>query len=101
MKIKAGDNVIVISGKDKGKKGKVVTAFPKKNKVVVEGVNVAKKRTRPRKEGEKGQVIQKTMPVHVSNVQLVDSKSGKRTRIGSKLIKDKKVRIARKTGAEI
>ncbi len=69
MKIKKGDNVIVIAGKDKGKKGKVVRALPKKNKVVVEGLNLTKRHQRPRKSGEKGTVISMSMPINVSNVK--------------------------------
>ncbi len=72
MKIKKGDNVIIIAGKDKGKKGTVVKALPKEDKVVVSGVNVAKKHARPRKTGEKGQTVEKTMPVHVSNVKKIE-----------------------------
>jgi large subunit ribosomal protein L24 len=71
MKIKKGDNVMVITGKDKGKKGAVVKALPKEDKVIVAGVNIAKKHTRPRKAGEKGQVVDKTMPVHISNVKKI------------------------------
>jgi large subunit ribosomal protein L24 len=71
MKIKKGDNVMVITGKDKGKKGAVVRALPKEDKVIVAGVNIAKKHTRPRKAGEKGQTVEKTMPVHVSNVKKI------------------------------
>lgn len=70
MKIKKNDNVIVLAGKDKGTKGKVLKAFPKLNKVVVEGVNVAKKHVRPRTSGKKGEVVQKPMPIDVSNVAL-------------------------------
>jgi large subunit ribosomal protein L24 len=71
MNIKKGDNVIAIAGKDKGKKGKVVKAMPKMNKVVVEGINMMKKHQRPRKSGEKGQVISIAMPINVSNVKIV------------------------------
>lgn len=71
MKIKKGDNVLIIAGKDKGKKGAVVKALPKEDKVVVAGVNIAKKHTRARKAGEKGQTVEKTMPVHVSNVKKI------------------------------
>jgi large subunit ribosomal protein L24 len=71
MKIKKGDNVIIITGKDKGKKGAVVRSLPKEDKVVVAGVNIAKKHTRARKAGEKGQTVEKTMPVHVSNVKKI------------------------------
>lgn len=69
MKIKKGDNVIIMTGKDKGKKGKVVRALPKLEKVVVEGLNISKKHQRPRKSGEKGSIIEIAMPIHVSNVK--------------------------------
>ncbi|HEY4715001.1 MAG TPA: 50S ribosomal protein L24 [Candidatus Paceibacterota bacterium] len=70
MNIRKGDNVIVITGRDKGKKGKVVKAFPKLSRVLVEGVNKVKKHQRPRKSGEKGQVMEVAMPIQVSNVKL-------------------------------
>ncbi len=99
MKIKKGDNVIVIAGKDKGKTGKVLAAFPAKNTVLVEGINISKKHQRAKKSGAKGQVIDKTMPINVSNVMINDN--GKRARVGKKLIGDKFVRINKKTGKEI
>ena len=71
MKVKKDDKVIVLSGKDKGKTGTVVKSIPKDNKVVVSGVNVLKVHQKPRKGGEKGQIIDKTMPIHVSNVKKV------------------------------
>ncbi len=99
MKIKKGDNVIVIAGKDKGKTGKVLVAFPKDNSVLVEGINITKKHQRAQKSGTKGQVIDKTMPINVSNVMI--NEGGKRARVGKKLIGDTFVRINRKTGKEI
>lgn len=99
MKIKKGDNVIIIAGKDKGKTGKVLVAFPKENNVLVEGINISKKHQRAQKTGAKGQVIDKMMPIDVSNVVLNDG--GKRARAGKKLIGDKFVRINKKTGKEI
>jgi large subunit ribosomal protein L24 len=77
MKIKKGDNVIVIAGKDKGRVGKVITAFPKQDSVIVEGMNIQKKHQKPTRSGSKGQIIDKSMPIHVSNVMLFDEK-GKR-----------------------
>jgi len=71
MQIKKDDKVIVLTGKDKGKTGSVTKAFPKDNKVIVSGVNVLKVHQKPRKGGEKGQIIDKTMPIHVSNVKKV------------------------------
>ncbi len=78
MKIHKNDNVIVIAGKDKGKIGKVVKAIPKEGKIVVEGVGMVKKHQRPTKSGQKGQVIEKAMPIHVSNVRLADVKKTKK-----------------------
>ena len=72
MKIKKGDSVVIIAGKDKGKKGKVVRALPKKNKVVIEGLNMTKRHQRARKSGEKGTMINIAMPINVSNVKLAE-----------------------------
>jgi len=103
MKIKKGDNVVVTAGKDRGKTGKVVRALPKKEMVVVEGVNMKKKHQRASMKNPKGQIIDKTMPVHVSNVMLVDPKGGKRTRVGYQESADGKgkVRVAKKSGATL
>ncbi len=102
MKIKKGDKVIVLAGKDKGKTGEVVRSLPKVSKVVVSGVNIAKKHSRNKFSADKkGEIVDKTMPISVSNVALVDSKSNKPTRIGYKLVGDKKVRVAKKSGQEI
>lgn len=99
MKIKKGDNIIVIAGKDKGKTGKVIVSFPKENKVLVEGINVSKKHQRAQKSGAKGQIVDKAMPINVSNVMI--NEGGKRARVGKKMIGGKFVRINRKTGKEI
>ncbi|MBI5139456.1 50S ribosomal protein L24 [Candidatus Nomurabacteria bacterium] len=72
MKLKKGDNVIVTTGKDKGKKGQIVRALPKENKVIVEGLNMLKKHQRPKRRGEKGSVISVAMPIHASNVKKAD-----------------------------
>jgi len=101
MKLKKGDNVIIIAGKDKGKKGKITRVLPDKNKVVVEDVNVFKKSQRPRKSNEKGQVINIAMPINASNVMVLDPKTGKGTRVGKKEVGGKMVRIARKSNQEI
>lgn len=90
-----------MTGKDKGKKGKILRVLTKNNKVVVEGLNMIKKNQRPRKSGEKGQIISMAMPIHVSNVMIVDPKTGKGTRIGKKKVGDKMVRVARKSDQEI
>jgi len=71
MQVKKGDNIIVLAGKDKGKKGKIVRVLPRKNKVVIEGINMTKKHQRPRKTGEKGSMINIAMPIHASNVKKI------------------------------
>jgi large subunit ribosomal protein L24 len=101
MYIRKGDNVIVLTGKDKGKKGKVLSVFPDANKVLVEGVNLKKKHQKPRKRGERGQTIDVSHPLDASNVSLIDPKSGKPTRVGYKILAGKKIRIAKKSGVEI
>ena len=101
MKIKKGDNVKIITGKDKGKSGKIVRVLVKENKVIVEGANMMKKHQRPRKSGEKGQMMNVSMPIHASNVMIVDPKTGKGSRIGKKKVGDKMVRVARKSDQEI
>lgn len=89
------------TGKDKGKKGKVTVAFPREDKILIEGINVKKVHRRGQGEGKKGQVIEKAFPIHVSNVMILDSKGNKPTRVGYKTEKGKKVRIARKSGSTI
>lgn len=101
MKLKKGDNVIIITGKDKGKKGKISRVLVEKNRVIVEGANMMKKHQRPRKSGEKGQMIDISMPIHASNVMIADPKTGKPSRLGKKKIGDKLVRIARKSNQEV
>lgn len=97
MKIKKNDTVIINAGKDKGKKGKVLQVLPKANKVVVEGRNIMKKNVRPKRQGEKGQVISYNAPIHVSNVQIFDTKAGKGVRVGfEKDAQGKKIRISKK-----
>ena len=101
MKLKKGDNVIITTGKDKGKKGKIVRVLPKKNRVIIEGLNIVKKSQRPRKSGEKGQMIKMAMPIHASNVMIVDPKTNKGSRIGKKIVAGKKIRIAKRSNQEI
>ena len=101
MNIKKDDKVVVLSGKDKGKQGKILTADPKAEKVIVEGVNVATKHQKPRKQGEEGGIIKVETPIYASKVQLVCPKCGKATRVGHKIADGKKVRICKKCGAEI
>src|SRR3989344_3903832 len=101
MKIKKGDNVIIISGKDRGKTGKVSRVFPKRSMLLIENANVRKRHQKPRKAGAKGQILSIATPLHASNVMVVDSKTGKRTRVGMKMVDGKKVRIAKKSGMTI
>jgi large subunit ribosomal protein L24 len=102
MKIKKGDKVIVLAGKDKGKTGEVLKSIPKTGKVVIAGVNIAKKHTKSRFNTEqKGQIVDKTMPIDISNVALIDSKTNKATRVGYKIDGDKKVRVTKKSGQTI
>ncbi|GIF48460.1 LSU ribosomal protein L24P [Asanoa ferruginea] len=104
MKVKKGDTVVVIAGKDKGAKGKVISALPRQDKVIVEGVNRVKKheRIRTTQRGAKtGGIVTQEAPIHVSNVMVVDS-DGKPTRVGYRVGDDGiKVRIARSTGKEL
>lgn len=99
MKIKKNDTVIVISGKDKGKKGKVITAMPKEHKVIVSGVNLVKRHKKADAMGNKAGVFTKNLPIDVSNVAILDPKTEKPTRIGFKIVEDgKKVRFSKKSG---
>jgi len=101
MNIKKNDTVKIISGKDKGKTGKVLTVFPSKNKVLLEGLNLFKKHIRPKREGEKGQTIDIPRPLNVSNVMLVCSNCGKTTRAGFAMEDKNKFRICRKCNSRI
>jgi len=100
MKIKKGDNVLIIKGKDRGKKGKVLQVFPKENRVIVEGINLRKKHQRPRRAGEKGQIIIVPGRLSVGNVKLICSKCGQATRVGYKIEGGKKFRICKKCQQE-
>ena len=101
MNIKKNDTVIVLSGKDKGVKGKVLVAMPSENKVIVENVNVATCHTKPRRQGETGGIVKKETPIRACKVALYCDKCGKGVRVGHKIDGDKKIRICRKCGAEI
>ena len=100
-RIKKGDNVIVIAGNSKGKTGKVLTVIPEKDRVIVEGVAMVSKHTKPNAKNPQGGIVKQEASIHVSNVALVDPKSGKATRIGYKGEDGKKVRVAKKSGEEI
>ena len=98
LKIKKGDKVIVIAGKDKGKTGEVTKVLVQENKVIVSGINMVKRHTKPSQESAGG-IISKEMPIQVSNVAYIDPKTNKPTRLGIKVDKDgRKVRVAKKSG---
>ena len=101
MKIKKSDTVLIISGKDRGRKGKVLKVLPKEEKLIVEGMNLRKKHRKPRRAGEKGQMIQFSAPLHVSNIKLICPKCGKATRVGYKIEREKKYRICKQCSQEI
>jgi large subunit ribosomal protein L24 len=101
MQIKKDDNVIVLTGKDKGKKGKVLHVFHERARVIVDGVAIKKKHQKATSRGGKGSIIEKATPIHVSNVSLLDPKTGSATRFGTKIVGDKKVRVSKKSGTEI
>ncbi len=98
MHVKKGDKVMVISGKDKGKQGTILEAFPKKDRVLVEGVNMVKKHAKPSQDNPQGGILTQEAPIHVSNVMPLDPKSGEPTRVGYKVVDGKKIRIAKKSG---
>lgn len=101
LKLKKGDNVIVIAGKDKGKKGAIIKVIPDRLRVIVGGVNKVKRHTKPSQAGAGG-IVEKEASLHISNVMLADPKSGKGTRVGYKTLADgKKVRVAKKSGEVI
>ncbi|MHB1686823.1 MAG: 50S ribosomal protein L24 [Ignavibacteriaceae bacterium] len=107
MKIRKNDNVVLIAGNDRGKTGKVLKVFPKVSKVIVEGINVRKRHTKPNQTNPQGGILEKEMPIHVSNVMLVDPKTSAGTRLGSQIILDdktgkkKRARVSRASGEMI
>lgn len=100
MNIRKNDSVIMLSGKDRGKTGKVLFAFPEEGKIVVEGLNKVARHLRPKKQGQKGQVVHKERAVDASNVMLICKSCGKPTRVGQKVVGDKKMRVCKKCDSE-
>lgn len=101
MHVKKGDKVQIISGKDKGKQGVILQAIPAKNRVVVEGVNVVKKHSKPSQLNPQGGIVEQEAAIHVSNVMPLDPKTNEPTRVGYKVENGKKVRIAKKSGESL
>ena len=101
MKLRQGDNVIVLSGNDKGKTGEILEIIPSTQKVIVKGVNIRKKHVKPRKAGEEGGIIPSEYPIHSSKVNVVCPKCGKASKIGYVIEDGKKVRVCKKCGAKL
>ena len=102
LHIKKNDTVVVLAGQDKGKTGKVLKVLVDENRALVEGVNMVSKSTKPSAKNPQGGIVKQEAPIHISNLSLIDPKSGKPTRVGIKVAEDgKKVRIAKKSGEEI
>ena len=98
-RIRKGDTVLVTSGADRGKRGEVLRVIPKENRSVVQGVNIAKKHTKPKGMGQPGGIVEKEATIHLSNIALLDPKNDKPTRVGFKVLENgAKVRVARATG---
>ncbi len=100
LKVKKGDQVIVVTGRDKGKTGEILRVLREENRVVVQGVNVAQRHQR-QTAAEQGGIVSKELPIHVSNVALVDPKTKRPTRVGYRMDGDRKVRVARRSGEVI
>lgn len=101
MHVKKGDKVTVISGKDRGKEGTILEAYPKNDRVLVEGINMVKKHAKPSQDNPQGGILTQEAAIHVSNVMPIDPKTGEPTRVGYKVIDGKKVRIAKKSGESL
>ena len=101
MNVKKGDTVIVLSGKDKGKQGKVLSVDPKGGKVIVEKINMVSRHTKPRRQGEEGGIVKREAPLYASKVQVVCPKCGKGTRVAHKIADGKKSRVCKHCGAEL
>jgi large subunit ribosomal protein L24 len=104
MKIRRNDQVVVIAGNARGKRGKVLKVFPETDRIIIEGVNIIKRHTRPNQKNPQGGIIQREAPVHVSNVMLLDPKTNEPTRVGTKILKDEttgkklRMRVSRTSG---
>jgi large subunit ribosomal protein L24 len=101
MKLRKGDEVEIIAGKDRGKRGKILRVFPADERILVDGVNMMKKHRKARGEGHKGERVEMPFPIHVSNAMLVCPETGKPTRVGYAVEGDTKVRVSRRTGKAI
>ena len=101
LRIKKGDTVYVNAGNDKGKTGKIQTVIKDKDRIIVEGVNIVSRHTKPNAKQPQGGIIKQEAPIHISNVQLLDPADNKPTRVGYKFVDGKKVRFAKKSGEEI
>ena len=101
LNVKKGDTVVVLSGKDKGKQGKVLGTVPAEKKVVVEGINMVTCHVKPRRQGEEGGIVKREAALYASKVQVVCPKCGKGTRVAHKIVDGKKVRVCKKCGAEL
>ena len=104
MKVRKNDQVVVIAGNARGKQGKILKVFPERGRVIVEGVNIIKRHTRPNQRNPQGGIVQREAPIHISNVMLVDPKTNEPTRVGMKMVKDEgsrkkhRMRVSRATG---
>ena len=107
MKIRKNDNIVVIAGNDRGKTGKVLKVFPKTSRIIIEGINLRKRHTKPNQKNPQGGILEKEAPIHVSNVMILDPTNNEPTRIGSQLILDEKTgkkkiaRVSKATGEMI
>lgn len=107
MKIRKNDNIVVIAGNDRGKTGKVLKVFPKTSRIIIEGINLRKRHTKPNQKNPQGGIIEKEAPIHVSNVMILDPTNNEPTRIGSQIILDEKTgkkkiaRVSKATGEMI
>ncbi|MFY9458067.1 MAG: 50S ribosomal protein L24 [Candidatus Spechtbacterales bacterium] len=101
MKLKKNDNVLIISGKDRGRKGRILEVFRGEGKIMVEGMNMHKKHRRPRRQGQKGEIVQVATPIDASNAKVICTKCAKPARVGYKITAEKKYRVCKKCGEEI